>query len=38
LASGIIVTTLCGVILWGLVFLFRRRPGIQLALLIIRED
>jgi len=33
-ASGIIVTTLCGAILWGLVFLFRRRPGIQLALLV----
>jgi len=34
LASGIIVTTLCGAILWGLVFFFRRRPDIQLALLI----
>jgi hypothetical protein len=34
LASGIIVTTICGVILWGLVFLFRRRPDVQLALLI----
>jgi hypothetical protein len=35
LASGIIVTTLCGVILWGLVFLFRKRPDIQLALLVV---
>ncbi|MFC1792500.1 hypothetical protein ACFL3Q_02815 [Planctomycetota bacterium] len=34
LASGIIATTLCGVILWGLVFFFRRRPDIQLALLV----
>jgi hypothetical protein len=33
-ASGIIATTVCGVILWGLVFLFRRRPDIQLALLV----
>ncbi len=34
LASGIIATTVCGVILWGIVFLFRRRPDIQLALLV----
>lgn len=34
LASGIIATTVCGAILWGLVFLFRRRPDIQLALLV----
>jgi hypothetical protein len=34
LASGIIATTLCGLILWGLAFLFRRRPDIQLALLV----
>jgi len=34
LASGIIATTLCGAILWGLVFLFRRRPDIQLVLLV----
>lgn len=34
LASGIIAATICGVILWGLVFLFRRRPDIQLALLV----
>jgi len=34
LGSGIIATTVCGAILWGLVFLFRRRPDIQLALLI----
>ena len=33
-ASGIIATTICGMILWGLVFLFRRRPDIQLPLLI----
>ncbi|MBN2594748.1 MAG: M50 family metallopeptidase, partial [Sedimentisphaerales bacterium] len=33
-ASGIIATTVCGLILWELVFLFRRRPDIQLALLI----
>jgi hypothetical protein len=33
-ASGIIATTVCGLILWGLVFLFRRRPDIQLALLV----
>jgi hypothetical protein len=33
LASGIIVTTVCGAILWGLVFLFRRRPDIQLSYL-----
>jgi hypothetical protein len=33
-ASGIIATTVCGMILWGLVFLFRKRPDIQLALLI----
>jgi hypothetical protein len=33
-ASGIIATTVCGMILWGLVFLFRRRPDIQLALLV----
>jgi hypothetical protein len=34
LASGIIATTVGGAILWGLVFLFRRRPDIQLSLLI----
>lgn len=34
LASGIIAATVCGAILWGLVFLFRRRPDIQLALLV----
>jgi hypothetical protein len=34
LASGMIATTVCGMILWGLVFLFRRRPDIQLALLV----
>jgi hypothetical protein len=34
-ASGIIATTVCGVILWGIVFLFRRRPDIQLALLVV---
>ena len=34
LASGIIATTVCGAILWGLVFFFRRRPDIQLALLV----
>jgi len=33
-ASGIIATTVCGMILWGLVFLFRRRPDIQLPLLV----
>ncbi len=33
-ASGIIATTVCGTILWGLVFFFRRRPDIQLALLV----
>ena len=34
LASGIIATTVCGAIVWGLVFFFRRRPDIQMALLI----
>jgi hypothetical protein len=33
-ASGIIATTVCGAILWGLVFFFRRRPDIQLAMLV----
>ena len=33
-ASGIIATTVCGVILWRFVFLFRRRPEIQLALFV----
>jgi hypothetical protein len=33
-ASGIIATTVGGAILWGLVFFFRRRPDIQLALLV----
>lgn len=33
-AFGIIATTVCGMIFWGLVFLFHRRPDIQLALLV----
>jgi len=33
-ASGIIATTVCGMILWGLVFLFRRRIDVQLVLLV----
>ena len=33
-SSGIIATTVCGMILWGIVFLFRRRADIQLALLV----
>jgi hypothetical protein len=33
-ASGIIATTICGLILLGLVFLFRTRLDIQLALLV----
>ena len=33
-ASGIIATTVCGLILWGLALLFRRRPDIQLVLLV----
>lgn len=33
-ASGIIATTVCGMILCGFVFLFRRRPDIQLVLLV----
>ena len=33
-ASGIIATTVCGAILWGFAFFFRRRPDIQLGLLV----
>ncbi|OHB73062.1 MAG: hypothetical protein A2Z25_06810 [Planctomycetes bacterium RBG_16_55_9] len=33
-SSGIIATTLCGIILWGLIFFFHKRPDIQLALLV----
>ena len=35
LASGIVATTICGGVLLGLVFLFRKRTDIQLALLIL---
>jgi hypothetical protein len=35
LASGVIATTVCGVIFLGLTFFFRRRPDIQLALLVV---
>ena len=34
LASGVIATAVCGALLWGLVFFFRKRPDIQLVLLI----
>jgi hypothetical protein len=35
MASGIVATTVCGAMLWGLVFFFRRRPDIQLALFVV---
>ena len=35
LASGVIATTVCGLTLFGLVFLFRKRLDIQLALLVV---
>jgi len=34
LASGIIVTTMVGLILWGLAFFLREKPAIQLVLLV----
>jgi len=34
LASGVIATSLCGVLLWGLTVFFRKRADIQLVLLI----
>jgi hypothetical protein len=35
LASGVIATTICGGILLGLVFLFRKRTDVQLVLLVV---
>ncbi|MBN2131997.1 MAG: M50 family metallopeptidase [Sedimentisphaerales bacterium] len=34
LAGGVIATSLCGALLWGLTVVFRRRPELQLVLLI----
>jgi len=34
LAAGVIATTVCGALLWGLVLFFRKRPDIQLVLLV----